>query len=561
MAADLVIRGGTVVDGTGTPGVRADVAITDGKVSAIGTGLDGERTLDAGDHVVAPGFIDIHTHYDAQVFWDPALSPSCYHGVTTVVAGNCGFSIAPTRPEHREVIARTLENVEDMNVASLAAGIPWDFSTFPEYLDSVQRRGVGLNYAAYIGHTALRLFAMGDAAYERTATPEEVTRMQAVLREAMLAGAAGLATSFAITHRGVDGKPVPSRFADRAEFEALLDTMREVGRGVVAIAPGEQCGIADMYELQPRTGIPFTYGALLTSPTGMHRNQVALNHAGWDAGAQVWPQVTPRPLKFAYTLSEPFPINTNGEFAALMSESPEARRAAYSDPAWRDRVEKIWADNPGFSVPRWDTYAVDESPAHPELAGRRLLDLAAERGTSPFDTMVDLALDEPDLALRVACVLFNDDADEVALLLVEEHCTIGLSDAGAHVGQLCDAPQATDFLGNWVRDRNLMPIETAVRKLTAVQADLLGIADRGRLQPGNWADVVVFDPATVTPGPIRRVRDFPADAERLTADQPVGVRHVLVNGTPIQVDGERSGGASGEAGARPGQVVRSVPRT
>jgi N-acyl-D-aspartate/D-glutamate deacylase len=560
MAADLVIRGGTVVDGTGAPGVRADVAITDGKVSAIGAGLDGERTLDAGGHVVAPGFIDIHTHYDAQVFWDPALTPSSYHGVTTVVAGNCGFSIAPTRAEHRGVIARTLENVEDMNVETLAAGIPWDFSTFPEYLSSVERRGTGLNYAAYIGHTALRLFVMGDAAYERTATPDEVAGMQAVLREAMLAGAAGLATSFAITHRGVDGKPIPSRFADRAEFEALLDVMREVGRGVVAIAPGEQCGIADMYELQPRTGVPFTYGALLTSPAGTHRMQVELNRAGWERGAQVWPQVTPRPLKFAYTLAEPFPVNTNSEFAGLMALSTAERRAAYSDPEWRNRVQKIWSDNPGFSVPRWDTYAIDESPAHPELAGRRLLDVAAERGTEPFDTMIDLALDESDLSLRVGCVLFNDDTAEVASLLGEEHCTIGLSDAGAHVGQLCDAPQATDFLGNWVRDRDLMPVESAVRKLTSVQADLLGITDRGRLQPGNWADVVVFDPATVAPGPIRRVRDFPADAERLTADQPVGVRHVVVNGTPIQVDGSPTGAASGAAGARPGRVVRSQPR-
>src|SRR5688572_1506923 len=219
---ELVIRGGTVVDGTGGPARRADVGVSDGRITEIGDDVSGARVLEADGHIVAPGFIDIHTHYDAQVFWDPALSPSCFHGVTTVVAGNCGFSIAPTRPEHRGLIARTLENVEDMNVASLEAGIPWDFSTFPEYLDAVERRGVGLNYAAYIGHTALRLFAMGDDAYERSATPDEIERMQDILREAMQAGSAGFATSFAMTHRGVDGKPVPSRFADRAEFEALL---------------------------------------------------------------------------------------------------------------------------------------------------------------------------------------------------------------------------------------------------------------------------------------------------------------------------------------------------
>ena len=198
----LVIKGGTVHDGSGAAGTRADVGIADGRITEIGPNLDGDRVLDAGDCVVAPGFIDIHTHYDAQVFWDPALTPSCYHGVTTVVAGNCGFSIAPTRAEHHELIARTLENVEDMDVAALAAGIPWDFATFPEYLASVANHGVGINFAAYIGHTALRLFVMGDDAYERTATAEEIAAMQQVLREAMDAGAAGFATSFAFPHRG-----------------------------------------------------------------------------------------------------------------------------------------------------------------------------------------------------------------------------------------------------------------------------------------------------------------------------------------------------------------------
>ena len=555
MSADLVIRGGTVVDGTGAPPVRADVAITDGRITAIGAGLEGETTLDAGDHVVAPGFIDIHTHYDAQVFWDPAITPSCYHGVTTVVAGNCGFSIAPTRPEHRELIARTLENVEDMNVKSLAAGIPWDFATFPEYLASVERRGTGLNFSAYIGHTALRLFAMGDDAYERTATPDEVVAMQAILRQAMLAGAAGLATSFAITHRGVDGKPVPSRFADRSEFVALLEVMGELRRGVVAIAPGEQCGIDDMYDLQPPTGIPFTYGALLTSPAGTHKRLVDLNHEGWAHGAQVWPQVTPRPLAFAYTVAEPFPLNVNPVFAALMGRSIEERRRAYADPAWRRQVLEEWREHPGFSVPRWVTYRVDESPKHPDLAGRPLEEVAEARGEEPFDTMLNLALDEPDLTLRVRCILANDDEEAVASLLGEEHCTLGLSDAGAHVGQLCDAPQATDFLGNWVRDRDLMPIEQAVRKLSGVQADILGLPDRGYLRPGAWADVVVFDPESVGPGPVRRVRDFPADAERLTADQPTGVRHVIVNGTPVQLEGSRV-----EGDLRPGHLVRSTVR-
>src|SRR3954449_317648 len=335
MSADLVIKGGTVVDGTGAPGTRADVAISDGKVAAIGPDLDGERVLDAGDCVVAPGFIDIHTHYDAQVFWDPALTPSCFHGVTTVVAGNCGFSIAPTRVEHHDLIARTLENVEDMDVAALAAGIPWDFASFPEYLTSVGNHGVGINFTAYIGHTALRLFVMGDAAYERTATPEEIAEMQRVLREAMEAGAAGFATSFAPPHRGIDGKPVPRRFANREEFEALLETMGEVGRGVVSIAPGEQCPPADMFDLQMKVGVPFTWGALLTMPGRDVQPSLDANNAAWERGAEVWPQVTPRPLTFTFTLASPYPLAVNEYFAALQNATIEERRHAYADREWR----------------------------------------------------------------------------------------------------------------------------------------------------------------------------------------------------------------------------------
>jgi N-acyl-D-aspartate/D-glutamate deacylase len=554
VTAQLVIRGGTVIDGTGARGVRADVAITDGRISAVGDGLTGDKVLDAGDHVVAPGFIDIHTHYDAQVFWDPALTPSCYHGVTTVVAGNCGFSIAPTRAEHRDLIARTLENVEDMDVATLEAGIPWDFVTFGEYLASVERHGLGLNYAAYVGHTAVRLFVMGDDAYERESKPDELSRMQDVLRESMVAGAAGFATSFAPTHRGAEGKPVPSRFAGREEIEGLLSVMHDVQRGVVAVAPGENVGIPDLYKLQPGVGIPFTYGALLTMPNGAHRKMVEINDAGWARGAQVWPQVSPRPLTFAMTLAEPFTLNMNASFAALMAGSIEDRRAAYADAEWRAGAAALWIGRSGFGLPRWETYDVAESCAHPDIIGRRLVDLADERRSTPFDTMLDLALDEPDLALRVRCVLLNDDTDEVGFLLAQEHCTLGLSDAGAHVGQLCDAPEPTDFLGNWVRDRGVMSVEAGVRKLTGVQADLLGLPDRGYLREGAWADVVVFDPDTVAPGPLRRVRDFPAGSERLTADEPSGIRHLVVNGTPVQVDGRR------HEEARPGRVVRPPVR-
>ncbi len=543
------------MDGSGEPGREADVAITGNRISEIGMGLSGRVELDAGGHVVAPGFIDIHTHYDAQVFWDPALSPSCFHGVTSVIAGNCGFSIAPTRPGHQDLIARTLENVEDMNVDSLAEGIPWDFETFPEYLDSISRRGIALNFGAYIGHTALRLFVVGDEAYERASTDEEVARMVEVVAEAIDAGAAGLATSFAMTHRGADGLPIPSRFATREEFEALIGVLGQKRRGVVSVAPGEQVGIDDMYALQPQVGVPFTYGALLTFPNGRHEESAARNREAWAEGIEVWPQVTPRPLTFQMVMSDPFTLNVNPEFAALMSEDHDARLKAYDDEDWRDRTAEAFEHQKAMR-PRWETFQIAETAARPELVGRRLTDVAEEQGVRPLDVLLDTAVSD-DLTTRISCIIANDDLDGVAMLLQQDGCTLGLSDAGAHVGQLCDAPQATDFLGNWVRDRELMSMEKAVRKLSAVQADLFNLVDRGYLREGAYADVVVFDPDTVAPGPLRRVRDFPANAERLTADASVGIAHVLVNGTAIRRDGEVD---QGGVNAHPGAILRPSAR-
>jgi N-acyl-D-aspartate/D-glutamate deacylase len=530
--ADLVIRGGKVIDGTGAAGRLADVAIEGDRIAEIGSGLRGDRTLDASGCVVAPGFVDIHTHYDAQVFWDPALTPSCFHGVTTVVAGNCGFSLAPTRPEHRDVIARTLENVEDMNPATLAAGIPWDFETHPEYLASVAKHGSALNFGAYVGHTAVRLYVMGDAAYERKATDDEVARMCQVVREAMQAGAVGLATSFAPTHLGIDGKPVPSRFAELSEFEAMARVLAEVGRGVIAVTPG-QGFFREMYDFQRRVGVPLTYTALLAIP-GFWEMGSKLNDEETAKGADVWPQVSCRKLTMQLLMSDPFPFNQAASFAALMGKPRQARVDAYQDRAWRERA--LAELDQTALPPRWDSFEVAESERHTALVDRRVADLAAERGVTPFDVMLDLSLEE-SLATRFRCIQSNHDEAGIAHLLRSQHVVLGLSDAGAHVGQLCDAPLPTDLLGNWVREREVLSLEEAVRKLTSEPAALFRFTDRGVLRPGAFADVAVFDPETVAPGPLRRVRDFPADADRLTADAPEGMRHVLVNGTAIRSEG------------------------
>jgi N-acyl-D-aspartate/D-glutamate deacylase len=488
--------------------------------------------LDASGCAVTPGFIDIHTHYDAQVFWDPALRPSSYHGITTVVAGNCGFTIAPTRPEFRDTIVGTLENVEDMDPATLAAGITWEFETFPEYLAAVRRRGTTLNFTAYVGHSALRLYVMGEAAYERAATADEIEQMSHLVREAIDAGAAGFSTSFSYAHRGVDGKPVPSRFSERDEVDALFRAAGDTGKGVILITPGEQCTYADVYEWQPKVGRPFTY-PLFASPGGKHMTPVGLHEQGLVDGADVWPQVTPRPLTMQFTMEDAYNLNTGTVFGELMKVGLPVRLAAYRDPEWRALAAADLERSP--MRPRWDTFEVSESQRFPELQGRRVSDLAHERGCSPLDVLCEIAVAE-DLKTRFRAYIANDDVDAVAHLLTHDSVALGLSDAGAHVDQLCDAPLPTDLLGNWVRERAVMPLAQAVRKLAGEPADLFGFARRGYLREGNWADVCVFDPDTVGPGPTRRVRDFPADAERLTAEEPTGVRHVLVNGTPIRVD-------------------------
>jgi N-acyl-D-aspartate/D-glutamate deacylase len=557
MSADLVIAGGTVVDGTGAPPRSADVAVTDGRVTEVGERLAGARTLDAGGHVVTPGFIDIHTHYDAQVFWDPGLTPSSFHGVTTVIAGNCGFSIAPVHPEHRELLVRTLQHVEDMSPDTLVAGVPWEeFETFAEYLDAVERLGPVLNYGCYVGHTAVRLWVMGDAGYERAATDDELARMQQVVAEALEAGAAGFATSSSMTHNGDGGRPVPSRLADLHELRVLLEPLRHARWGVAALLPGETIKHDDVYDLQRVAGRPLTWTALLTvKGFPWHERIMEANTAARAEGVEVWPQVSCRPLVFQMNLKEPFTLNMRAAFQELMDRPVEQRVAAYRDPAWRARA---WEElSSARQLPmNWSSLQVAESPAHPELVGRSVPDIAAERGGTPLDVLLDVSLDD-DLETRFWSVLANNDEDAIAWLLPQDTVLFGLADSGAHVSQLCDACFATDLLGSWVRERAVMPLERAVHKLTGEPAAVYGMRDRGTLEVGKAADVAVFDPDTVAPGPLRRIRDFPADGERLTADRPVGMRHVLVNGTPIRVDGEAVGAdALAAGGGRPGRVLR-----
>ncbi len=552
MSADIVIRGGTVVDGTGAPGYRADVAITDGRISDIGAALAGGRELDAAGQIVSPGFIDIHTHFDAQVFWDPALTPSSFHGVTSVIAGNCGFSIAPVFGDNVGLLARTLQHVEDMSLDTLDVGVPWDeFETFPQYLDAIRRRGTVLNFGCYVGHTAIRIHVMGDESYERPATDGELAAMQQIVAEAMDGGAIGFATSASPTHNGDSGRPVPSRVADFSELRSLLLPVRDAGRGVVALLPGGVFSNQQMFDLQREIGRPFTWTALLTiKGLDYHLKVMAEHDAARAEGVEVWPQVSCRPLVFQMNLLEPFTFNMRPAFAELMDRSSDERAAAYRSAEWRARA---WDDLTTSKMlpPNWDSMAVAESVAHPEWIGTSVRALARERGVNELEAMLDLALSD-NLDTRFASVLANNDPDAIAWLLPQANTLLGLADSGAHVGQLCDACFATDLLGNWVRDKAVMPLEQAVRKLSGEPAAVYGLHDRGTIEIGKAADIAVFDFDTVAPGPIRRIRDFPADGERLTADAPVGMTHTLVNGVPIRVDGEAMAAA---LDTRPGALL------
>jgi N-acyl-D-amino-acid deacylase len=528
------------------------MAIHGGKVVAIGEGLTGVDTIDATGRIVSPGFFDIHTHYDAQVFWDPSLSSSCWHGVTSVVAGNCGFSLAPTRAPQRGSIVRTLQAVEDMSERMLNAGIEWSFETFGEYLSAVERRGTILNFGCYVGHSPVRLFVMGDEGYEREATPDEISRMRAVVAEAMRSGAIGFASSFSANHRGDGGRPVPSRNGTKDEFVPLASVLGELGRGAVTYAPGQPVTWRDSYEVQPAIGRPLMWTPMLTTyPEADHIGVMKVHAEGRATGADVRPQVTCLPLKVQLRMDNPYYFRTVPIFLELLGRDPSEFPAFYGDPAWRAEATRQVPDVKPPVV--WHKFFVAETTAHPELLGRDVASIARERRCTEIDVLCDLSLDD-HLGTRFLVILSNDEDGPVIDLMTQPGAVFGQSDAGAHVAQLCDANMPTELLAHWVRDRGALTLEHAVYKLTAELADLYGLADRGRLAPGSAADVVVFDLDEVDPGPLRRVRDLPGDEERLVADAPRGIDHVLVNGTAITRNGESLVGSMRE---RPGQILRT----
>jgi len=550
MPVDLVIRGGTIVDGTGQPGFRGDVAVEGERIVAISDHVDGRTTLEAEGCVVAPGFIDIHTHYDAQVFWDPGLTPSCWHGVTTVVAGNCGFSLAPLRRAHRDLMIETLQNVEDMLPDTLRAGVQWDaFETFGEYLDAVEDRGVRINFGGFVGHTAVRLYVLGEEASERAATASELEAMRSVVADAIGAGALGFATSSSASHKGPAGRPVASRLGDLTELLSLVEPLREANRGVIEMLPGERVQIPDVYVVQRESRRPVTWTPMLVMPGFPHEEYLRANDKARRAGQNVWAQTAVRPTVFQENLKNPFTLTRLPALAQLTGASDEHRATMYGDPQWRSKLHQDLEQ--AVRPIDWDLTTISLSPRHPEYVGHSLKAVAEQRSSAPLDAMLDVAL-EDGLDTRFAVPIANYDPVAVAPLLTAEGVLLGLGDGGAHVSQLCDSCFPTTLLGTWCRDRRAISLEQAVHKLTGEPADFLGLRERGRIAMGQAADICVFDPTTVDSGPLTRVRDFPGDGERLVAAESAGIRHVLVNGTPIRTEYAES-----RLTARPGRVLRS----
>ena len=544
---DLLLRGASLIDGTGAPARPADVAVEGDRILAVRdpgelepgpdtevVGLDGL--------VLAPGFIDVHTHYDAQILWDADLTPSSWHGVTSVVMGNCGFGVAPALPGHREIIVRTLENVEGMSMEALEAGIDWCFETFPEYLAAIDARRKRLNVGAFLGHTPLRLFVTGGE--ERPATAEEVATMKGLVREALEAGAIGFSTSRQPAHQGAFGRPVPSRFAETDEVEAMAAVMGELGKGVLQVSIGPGMFIDQFSEIATRHGIPVTWTALMARADKPGAALRAVERGGALPG-EVYPQIACRPIVMQIGMADPVPLAEIDEWKEVLALPRAERAGLYRDDAWRERAREVtlkaWSH-------RWPKTSVEETDTHQDAVGIPLDRLAADRGTTPFDLMLDLALSD-GMATRFRIVLDNDGDDEVGRLLADKRTLLGLSDAGAHATQLCDACYSTHLLGHWVRERKALSLEDAVWRLTGHPHQAFRIPERGLVREGFHADLVAFDPDTVGTTPVERVHDQPGGTDRLVV-RSTGITHTWVNGTATRTNSEEIPDAT------PGRLIR-----
>jgi N-acyl-D-aspartate/D-glutamate deacylase len=564
MAEATLFRGATVYDGTGADPVRADLLVRDGRVAALGesarTAAGEAEVIDAGGLALMPGIVDLHTHYDAQLTWDPGCSPSPALGVTTAVIGNCGFGIAPCPPALRDTMLRNLSVVEGMDLGALRTGTRWEFETFAAYLDLLRRLGPSLNVAVFAGHSAIRTAVMGeDASLRVEPTAAELAAMVAQVRDAMAAGAIGFASSFSPNHSGWGGAPMPSTIATDAELHAMLEPMRDAGRGVFMSATGPRATPEYMEDVAARTSRPAFISTVLAmySDSAPTRGLAMYERCAEaiDRGHEVRIQASCQPLTFDFDLHTPYVWYPLPSFAPVKAAAGDAEALAriYADPSFREAFRADLRSPPSGVIftGDWTQVAVAlASDARREMQDRTIASLAAEAGVDPIDWLFDFGLDER-LGARFAGRFFNNRDEGVAPLITHRAGVITLSDAGAHLGYLCDAGFGLHLLGHWARETGTFTLQEAVRRLTSHPADAYRIPGRGRIVAGAAADLLLFDPATVGISRLRAAHDLPGGARRLVRD-PVGVHGTWVNGTRTFDGTSILGHASGRG---PGAVL------
>ncbi len=561
---DLVVRGGTIIDGSGSLGFSGDIGVRDGRITAIGDVAESGRTeIDASGLVVCPGFVDPHTHYDAQLFWDPAASPSNLHGVTTVIGGNCGFTLAPLNPGDAPYLQRMMAKVEGMPLSALETGLDWSWRTFADYLARLDGN-LGVNAGFLVGHCAIRRAVMGADATGNEADPSQIEAMKTLLAEGIEAGGLGFSTSLSYTHNDGDGAPVASRFASDEEVIALCSVVSEhEGTTLEYVTDGCMQGFTDeeldlMVAMSRSARRPLNWNVLTidSADPDRYRAQLGASVRAAEHGARVVALTMPVLVGMNMSFLSYCALNMLPDWGEVLGLPVSERMAKLADPQTRAHLaERAASPDAGVftRLTGWGGYRIGDtfSSANQGLTGRTVADIAAERGSEPFSTLLDIVL--ADELRTVLWPAPTDDDDESWRLRAEawqsEHTLLGGSDAGAHLDRMCGAPYTTAFLGDCLRGRGLASLETAIYMLTDAPARLFGLRERGRIERGWHADLVVFDPDTIDSGAMRMVDDLPGGSARLFADA-VGVHHVLVNGQPIV-----SGGQATDA--RPGTLLRS----
>ena len=565
MDIDLIIRGGTVIDGTGAGARRADVAIAGDRIAAVEERIDARagREIDAEGRMVTPGFVDVHTHLDAQLGWDPLPTSSCWHGITSVVLGNCGVTFAPVGPGGREFLAEMMESVEDIPRRAILEGLPWDWTTYGDYLGWLDRTPKGVNAGGLVGHCALRVAAMGERSMvEGSGTPDDIARMCEMAEEAVRSGALGISTSRTLGHVVPDGRPVPGTWAGPDELLAFADVLRRTGRGLFegAMRLGERddealtntrAEVAVMGEISRRSGRPVSYGLVQSNRRpDLYAQVIDFTKQENAQGAMVRPQTTARGIGILFGLFNRTPWDRAPAFRELNALAPPERLEAIRDPQWRSRLIADGAQARLMLGPDM-IFVLPEGPARYDCRSEDSLAAhATRRGVSPVEAFLDLAIESKG-TVNLNMPLLNQQLGAVEAMLDDDLITLGLADAGAHVGQIMDTSQPTFLLTYWVRERQRWTIEEAVRRLTSDTADLFGFTDRGVLRPGAYADVNVIDFDNLTLPQPEFVHDLPNGASRYIQGSS-GYDYTIVNGQIFMDHGSHTGTLAG-------RVVRSQP--